>query len=81
MSEQNVTIEVTHCDLVNAGDTPSFEFIVSCEGLKARVMVTPSTTRPVSERDSAFRKDLFRLGTALLLAAQTTQSITWPKHD
>jgi hypothetical protein len=79
MSDQGVTIEVTHYDPKNAGDIPSFEFVASCEGVRARVLVTPSTTRPDSERDSAFRKDLFRIGTALLFAAQNPQSITWPK--
>jgi hypothetical protein len=81
MSEQRVTINVTKYQPENAGDIPSFEFIASCEGVRARVTVTPSTTRPDSERDAAFRNDLFRLGTALLFAAQNPQSITWPTQE
>ncbi len=79
MSGQSVSFNVTKYEPENAGDIPSFEFIASCEGVRARVLVTPSTTRPDSERDSAFHKVLFRLGTALLLAAENPQSITWPK--
>jgi hypothetical protein len=81
MSDPGVKILVTKYAPKNAGDIPSFEFTASCEGLRARVTVTPSTTRPDSERDSAFHNDLFRLGTALLLAAQNPQSITWPEQD
>ena len=79
MSEQDVTIRVTKYDPVSAGDIPSFKFIASCEGLCAEVEITPSTTRPASERDTAFHTDLFRLGTALLFAAQNPQSISWPR--
>jgi hypothetical protein len=81
MSDPDVKIHVTKYVPENAGDIPSFEFTASCEGLRAHVTVTPSTTRPDSERDAAFHTDLFRLGTALLLAAQNPQSIIWPYQD
>jgi hypothetical protein len=81
MSDPGVKIHVTKYAPENAGDVPSFEFTASCEGLRAHVTVTPSTNRPASERVAAFHTDLFRLGTALLFAAQNPQSITWPHQD
>jgi hypothetical protein len=81
MSDQDVIIRVTKYVPENAGDVPSFEFTAFCEGLRAPVTVTPSTTRPYSERDAAFHADLYRLGTALLLAAENPLSITWTNQD
>ena len=78
MSEQDVIIRVIKYDPENAGDIPTFKFIASCKGLSAEVAITPSTTRPASERDAAFHTNLFRLGTALLFAAQNPQSVSWP---
>ena len=79
MAGEGTKIEVTKHTPENAGEIPSFEFVVSCEYLRADIAVFPSTTRPASERDSAFHNDLFQLGTALLLAAKNPQSVTWPK--